>query len=445
MASRIMVPASGGKVRPLNFGALGSKTACLVSVISLVRAALHWKAMLLPKPSAWISGPRNDRTAHTLSSLSARAAFCLLALAAGCSSSPGSAVTPSDDGGVAHSGTPSTTPASQGGSGAQPVEDGAVTPVEGDSAAPTEGDATTQQPMTTPDGSVDTSPEGEGGAPVVVTCPSTALKPGDTNGSVAVGGLMRNYILHVPTGYTGQMPVPLVVDYHPILENDAYERQASGYAAKADTEGFVVVFPDGMPSTGTGGPGSSTSNAWNIGPCCTPSRTVDDLGFSRALVKKMQAQACIDPKRIYAVGYSMGGGMTHYLGCNMADVFAAISPAAFDLLEASEEPCNPVRPITEITFRGTADPIVPYAGGASMPPNGLPITIHFLGAVGTFQKWSQLDGCTGSPSASDSNGCQTYSQCKAGVEVTLCTTQGGGHVTGNPAIAWPMLKKHPMP
>src|SRR5579862_3984158 len=31
MGSRIMVQASGGKVRPLNFGATGSKTACLVS------------------------------------------------------------------------------------------------------------------------------------------------------------------------------------------------------------------------------------------------------------------------------------------------------------------------------------------------------------------------------------------------------------------------------
>ena len=57
---------------------------------------------------------------------------------------------------------------------------------------------------------------------------------------------------------------------------------------------------------------------------------------------------------------------------------------------------------------------MPYAGGASMPPNGLQVTIHFLGAQGTFQKWAQLDGCTGSPSASDSNGCSTYSQCKAG-------------------------------
>jgi polyhydroxybutyrate depolymerase len=227
--------------------------------------------------------------------------------------------------------------------------------------------------------------------------------------------------------------VPLVIDWHPLLSNGAFERGNSGYAALADTEGFIVLFPDGI------------DNAWTVGPCCTTSRTVDDLGFARELVKKIESEACVDTKRVYAVGYSMGGGMSHYLGCNAADVFAAVAPAAFDLLTEDEEPCHPSRPITEITFRGTADPIVPYAGGSSRPPNGLDVTIDFLGAVGTFQKWAGLDGCTGSPSATDANGCQTYSQCQAGVEVTLCTAQGGGHVTGDPNIGYAMLKKHPMP
>jgi len=193
-----------------------------------------------------------------------------------------------------------------------------------------------------------------------------------------------------------------------------------------------VVFPNGI------------DNAWNVGPCCTTSRTVDDVGFARAMVERIKSQACIDPKRIYSVGFSMGGGMSHHLACNAADVFAAVAPAAFDLLTENEQPCHPARPITEIAFRGTADPIVPYAGGASNPPNGLPVTIHFLGADGTFQKWAMLDGCTGSP-ADSGNGCRTYSQCRAGVEVTLCTKQGGGHETGNAELAWQTLKRHSLP
>jgi polyhydroxybutyrate depolymerase len=140
----------------------------------------------------------------------------------------------------------------------------------------------------------------------------------------------------------------------------------------------------------------------------------------------------------------MGGGMSHYLACNAADVFAAVAPSAFDLLIPSEEPCTPSRPITEISFRGTADPIVPYDGGLSMPPNGLDVTIDFMGAVGTFQRWSQIDQCTGSPSATDSNGCQTYASCAKGTEVTLCTAQGGGHAPGSATVGWAMLAAHPM-
>ncbi len=270
-------------------------------------------------------------------------------------------------------------------------------------------------------------------ATAAVTCPTTALSAGDTNGSLQVGGANRTYILHVPKGYTGRTAVPLVVDFHGLGSSGSGEASASGYKALSDQEGFLVAYPNGI------------DNAWNIGPCCTTSRTVDDLGFVKALVAKIESSACVDPKRVYAAGFSMGGGISHYLACNAADVFAAVAPSAFDLLQDTEEPCQPSRPITEISFRGTSDPIVPYSGGASNPPNGLNVTIHFLGAQATFQKWAQLDGCTGTPSAADSSGCSTYSQCKDGVEVTLCTKQGGGHEPGSAQVGWAMLKKHSMP
>jgi len=274
---------------------------------------------------------------------------------------------------------------------------------------------------------------GAGGS-TAVACPTTSeLKAGETNETISVGGTTRSYLLHVPASYTGSAPVPLVLDFHSLGSTGAGQRGISGYATLSDQNGFVVAYPNGI------------DNAWNIGPCCTTSRTVDDLGFAKALVAKLEGQGCIDPKRVYATGYSMGGGMSHYLACNAADVFAAVAPAAFDLLEDSEEPCHPARPITEISFRGTSDPLVPYAGGASSPPNGLNVTIHFLGAVGTFQRWAMLDQCTGTPSAADASGCQAYSQCAGGTEVTLCTKQGGSHDPGDPNLGWAMLESHPMP
>ena len=277
---------------------------------------------------------------------------------------------------------------------------------------------------------------GAGGAPAVQTCPATSLPPGTTNGTIQVGGATRSYVLHVPANYTGKTPVPLVTDWHPILFTDTFEQTISGYQAKSDQEGFVVVWPQGI------------DNAWNVGPCCTTSRTVDDVGFARALIAKLESQLCIDAKRVYAVGYSMGGGMSLDLACNAADIIAAIAPAAFDLMADSNNwPCHPARPITVIDFRSTADPIVPYMGGATNPPNGLPVVITFLGAQATFQKFAQLDQCTGSPmdNSALAAGCQTYTQCTQGVQVTLCTKQGGSHDPGDPNVAWSVLKNYTLP
>ena len=139
----------------------------------------------------------------------------------------------------------------------------------------------------------------------------------------------------------------------------------------------------------------------------------------------------------------MGGGMSYKLACDAADMIAAVAPAAFELMEEDEWPCHPSRPITVISFNGTADLIVPYAGGASTPPNGLNVTNHFLGAESTFAKWAELDGCTGTPEKSGD--CSTYTQCGAGVEVTSCIKQGGGHSTGDPDVAWETLKRFALP
>lgn len=323
-----------------------------------------------------------------------------------------------------------------GATGAGGVNAGGTTIAAGGTPPVSSGGAAGSGAMAgTSSGGTGGNTSGAGGAPSGGMGPGcrtgAALAPGETKGTISVGGTSRTYILHVPASYSGRQAVPLVIDFHPIFGTGSGEKGLSGYAALSDSEGFVVAFPDGI------------DGAWNVGPCCTMSRSVDDVAFAKALVSKIEGDGCIDSKRVYATGFSMGGGMSHYLACHAADVFATVVPASFDLLTENEDDCKPARPITVLSFRGTADSVVPYAGGASNPPNGLP-TIHFLGAVGTFEKWAMLDGCMGTPTA-DNNGCKTYSQCNAGVEVTLCTIDGGGHAPGNAQQGWAMMKKHPMP
>lgn len=279
----------------------------------------------------------------------------------------------------------------------------------------------------------------DGGSVEPGTCPTPALKAGDSTKKITVGTLNREYILHVPSGYAGDKAVPLVIDFHPIGGSDTSWRSGSPYPAVIDKEGVISAFPNGEPSPNMG-------NAWNVEGCCTSKingADVDDVAFAKAVVADIEKVACIDVKRVYAVGFSMGGGMSNYLACHAADVFAAVGPASFDLTQQNEGDCKPSRPLTVIEWRGKNDTVVPYAGGHSALVTGM--AIDFLGAVGTFQKWASLLGCTGNPSAADANNCQTYSQCSASVQVTLCTDNSGGHEAANANIVWPILKKYTMP
>ena len=265
---------------------------------------------------------------------------------------------------------------------------------------------------------------------VPITCPSPALPPGDTTHTVQVGADSRTYVLHVAPAYDGTKPVPLIVDFHGIGSSGSAERDSSPYPAVVDPAGVVMAFPDGMRGpAGTG---------WNVGPCCVGA--VDDVAFARAVVAQIESMACIDPARVYAVGVLTGGGMAHYVACHAADVFAAVAPAAFDLLAENVDGCTPPRPITVISFRGTADSRVPFAGG---PSSLVPMmSLTFLGAQGTFEAWARIDRCVGAASAPDANGCSSYAGCAGGVEVILCTKEGGREEPGDASIAWPVLARH---
>jgi len=269
-----------------------------------------------------------------------------------------------------------------------------------------------------------------GGTPIA--CPSPALKAGNTTRTVQVGGKTRSYVLHIPAKYDGAKPAALVVDFHGLGGTASGEVTGSPYPAQTDPDGAVMAFPAGLSG--------SLGTSWNLGTCCVDA---DDVGFTRALVADTEKVACIDPKHVYAVGFSLGGGMTQYLGCEAADLFAAVAPAAADLVQETVGMCKPARPITVITFRGTADGNVKYTGGSVSPNASMPLT--GLGAKASFDKWAQIDQCTGAASPEDKNGCASYTTCAGGAEVILCTKQGGGHEPGNASVGWPVLKRHALP
>lgn len=285
-------------------------------------------------------------------------------------------------------------------------------------------------PTATGGGGGDRGSGGDFDASTPVLCPSAGRAAGDTSETVQVGSLSRTFVLHIPPTYDGNKPVPLLLDLHRMGGSGSSQLSSSPYPPITDPEGVVMAFPDGKK-----GP---IGTDWNLGPCCVAN--VDDVAFLEALVAEVEKTVCIDAGRVYATGATTGGGMVHYLACHAAGVFAAVAPSGFDLLQENVDDCRPSRPISVMSFRGTSESMVPYAGGVSSVVPGMSVTL--LGAEETFETWAELDGCTGTPSPKDRNGCSSYTACKNGVEVILCTEDGSRDDARDASIAWPALKRH---
>ncbi|ORX61266.1 alpha/beta-hydrolase [Piromyces finnis] len=258
-----------------------------------------------------------------------------------------------------------------------------------------------------------------------VDCSGKTLK---SNTNLTING--RKVIVKFPSNF-GSKPAPLLINFHPIMGSASQWESGSQTAKAALNDGAVVAFMDGAQ-----GP---MGQAWNVGPCCTDA---DDVQYTRAFIKEITQKACIDPKRIYAAGFSMGGGMSNYAGCQLADVIAAAAPSAFDLSKEIVDAgkCKPARPFPILNFRGTQDNVVMYNGGLSQVVQGKPIT--FLGAKNNLKEWAKMNGCTGEPKQNTpGNNCEMYENCSGGVKVGLCTINGGGHNEGDGKMGWDFLKQ----
>ena len=298
----------------------------------------------------------------------------------GTTSTTGASATTSDA--TASAGTEAATAGSESGSDAS--SGGSTSATSAGETTGTTGGATTDATTTTDGTTTTTTTAG-------VECPGGGLGPGDHTLELDHGGLTRTALLHVPPGYDDGVATPLVVNFHGLSSNAGQQVLFSGMNATADAEGFIVAYPEGV------------MNSWNAGECCggAQEQGIDDVGFVRALVEAIEAEACVDPARIFATGMSNGGFMTNRLACEANDLFAAFAPVSAALVTI---PCAPARAIPTMIFNGTQDALVPYDGGL------------FFGAQETFAFWVEASGCEGAPVTTYDEGaatCETFDSCEA--------------------------------
>lgn len=242
--------------------------------------------------------------------------------------------------------------------------------------------------------------------PAMATCTGKQAQPVDATWTV--GG--RQVRVHVPASYDPATATPVVVNLHGWSGDSLQQQTISKMLAASDAHGFIAIHPDGHDSP----------RGWNAGVCCGAAATsgTNDTAWIGSVLDEVESRMCVDTNRVFATGLSNGGFMSHRLGCELADRFAAIAPVAGVVGISS---CNPSRPVAVMHIHGDADPLIPYTGGGVNGNESVATTI---------ERWATRNGCTGAPAQTYQMGnatCVTRSSCMDNADVTLCTIAGGGH------------------
>lgn len=172
------------------------------------------------------------------------------------------------------------------------------------------------------------------------------------DGSITFAGIQRDYILYVPEIYTPGEAVPLILNFHGYTSNAFEQLNYGDFRPIADTAGFIVVHPMGTVDL-------LGNTHWNVG---WGTSSVDDLGFTAALIDSLSAKFSINKDRIYSTGMSNGGFMSYHLACELSERIAAIASVTGTMNVNQPATCSPGHPMPVMEIHGTADATVPYTG-----------------------------------------------------------------------------------
>ena len=171
------------------------------------------------------------------------------------------------------------------------------------------------------------------------------------NASITHDGIQRDYIVYIPELYDGSSVVPLVLNFHGFGSNATQQMFYGDFRDIADTEGFLLVHPEGTRFFG--------NQFWNVGfPGL--SSTIDDVGFTEALIDELATLYTIDLDRVYATGMSNGGFMSFLLACQLSEKIAAVASVTGSMTQDTFDDCNAQLPTPVLQIHGTEDDVVLY-------------------------------------------------------------------------------------
>ena len=257
---------------------------------------------------------------------------------------------------------------------------------------------------------------------------------GLTRFTIDVGAVRRAYWLAAPPA-RDPSTAPLLIALHGAGGQGPGMASLTGLDRRGPAAGFVTVFPDGV------------GRVWNdtrAGTALKRREGVDDVGFLQALVARLASEGRGRAGDVYLTGISNGGLMSEYLARQALLPVAGMGLVAGPGTEASRRAKpRPAQAATAVIFAGTADPLIPYAGGP-IGPLGRMVqrraganTSRGLaaGADTVAAEWAAANGITAPPAITRSTSAgdlavtiMTWSSPPGGgPKVVLYRIEGGGH------------------
>lgn len=286
-----------------------------------------------------------------------------------------------------------------------------------------------------PDESSDDDDSGaDVGAGVTVQPAAAAVGTRSDHSLQTPDGRTRTYQLYVPS-HMAAGTVPLLVALHGGLGSGDQFRTNSGFDELAESNGFIVAFPDGTSLNRV----LKDNRVWNAGGCCGVAAEdrddVDDVTFLAAVVDDIANELPVDHNRVFFAGHSNGAMMSYRMACERPDLVAGIGVQAGALMVS---PCDPDHPVSVLHIHGAADANVPVEGGAGDSsiskvsyPDPHEATAAFVAA----------DRCDPDPvDTTDPINTvvvsRTWSGCAGGTTVRFVTVTGANHAwMGHPSTS----------
>lgn len=246
-----------------------------------------------------------------------------------------------------------------------------------------------------------------------------------TTGVLSVLG--REFWLRVPSGYDSGRPTGLVVGLHGYTSNSVELDSYFGLSAETERRGLLLALPEGTRNP-------QGHRFWNAtGACCNYFHSeVDDSAYVSAVIASVQAHYAVDPRRVWVIGHSNGGYMSHRVACEHADQVAGIVSLA-GMQNIDPAACHPSAPVAVLQVHGTGDDTVAFAGAGSPQRAD-----SYPSARETVFEWARLDGCRRGPQSGTARdlttdpGAETltsvWTDCAGTAQVELWAIQDGGHV-----------------